>query len=112
MKGSGPRRFGCVLRLKPGCYETYKKYHAEVWPGVLALIARSGIRDYSIYHHEGWLFASFEYWGEDYARDMAAMSAEPEMQRWWAVMEPMQDPLPSRAPGEWWASMEEVFRME
>jgi hypothetical protein len=27
-------------------------------------------------------------------------------------MESMQRPLPTRAPGEWWASMEEVFRQE
>ena len=112
MEASTPRRFGFVLRLKPGCYEKYKQYHAEVWPGVLALIARSHIRDYSIYHHDGWLFASFEYWGTDYEGDMAAMGAEPEIQRWWAIMEPMQDPIASRAPGEWWARMEEVFRME
>jgi L-rhamnose mutarotase len=43
---------------------------------------------------------------------MAAMAAEPAMQRWWSIMEPMQDPIPSRAPGEWWMQMEEVFRME
>lgn len=112
MSTSRPKRFGCVIRLKAGCYEEYKRYHAQVWPDVLALIARSQIRDYSIYHHDGWLFSSFEYWGDGYEADMAAMAAEPAMQRWWSIMEPMQDPIPSRAPGEWWMQMEEVFRME
>jgi L-rhamnose mutarotase len=101
-----------VIRLRPGCYDEYKRYHSETWPEILALIARSNIRDYSIYHHEGWLFSSFEYHGSDYAADMARMAEEPVMQRWWAIMEPMQEPLPSRAPGEWWTRMEEVFRME
>jgi L-rhamnose mutarotase len=112
MTASPPQRYGCVIRLRPGCYDEYKRYHAEVWPEILAIIAGCNIRDYSIYHHAGWLFASFEYHGSDYAADMAAMAAQPVMQRWWAIMEPMQDPLPTRAPGEWWTRMEEVFRME
>ena len=37
------------------------------------------------------------------------MAADPATQRWWAIMEPMQVPLPNRGPGEWWARMEEVF---
>jgi len=27
-------------------------------------------------------------------------------------MKPMQDPLPTRQPGEWWADMEEVFHID
>lgn len=107
-----PKRVGCVIRLKEGVLDEYKKYHAAVWPEVLSIISRCHIRDYSIFHHDGWLFASFEYWGKDYAADMAAMAAEPVMKKWWSLMEPMQRPLPSRAPGEWWTQMEEVFRLE
>jgi L-rhamnose mutarotase len=40
---------------------------------------------------------------------MRRMAADPETQRWWGIMEPMQEPLENRATGEWWASMEEVF---
>jgi L-rhamnose mutarotase len=40
---------------------------------------------------------------------MRLMAADLETRRWWAVMEHMQEPLPNRAPGEWWARMEEVF---
>jgi L-rhamnose mutarotase len=40
---------------------------------------------------------------------MAAMAADPETQRWWAITNPMQEPLPTRAEGEWWAEMEPVF---
>jgi L-rhamnose mutarotase len=35
-----------------------------------------------------------------------------KMQEWWAIMQLMQDPLPTRNKGEWWASMEEVFHLE
>jgi len=40
------------------------------------------------------------------------MAADPETREWWAIMEPMQDPVPTRAKGEWWASMEEVFHLD
>jgi L-rhamnose mutarotase len=43
---------------------------------------------------------------------MAKMAADPKTQEWWAVMMPMQDPLPTRAEGEWWATMEEVFHTD
>jgi L-rhamnose mutarotase len=31
------------------------------------------------------LFAYFEDWGDDIARDMAAIDANPETQRWWRL---------------------------
>jgi len=104
-----PRRFGMVLRVRAESFGEYRRLHAAVWPAVLDRITASRISNYSIYHHEGWLFSYFEYWGDDFEADMRLMAADPETRRWWDLMEPMQDPLPSRAPGEWWARMEEVF---
>jgi L-rhamnose mutarotase len=43
---------------------------------------------------------------------MAKMAADPKTQEWWAVMMPMQKPLETRASGEWWANMEEVFHAD
>jgi len=106
------RRYGMVLRVKPERFEEYKRYHRAVWPGVLERIAKSKITNYSIYHREGWLFAYFEYRGDDFDADMRLMASDPETLRWWEVMEPMQEPLPTRAPGEWWAPMEEVFHLD
>ena len=57
----------------------------------------------------GFLFATFEYHGSDFDADMAAMAADPKTQEWWAIMKPMQAPLETRAPGEWWADMEMVY---
>lgn len=67
------------------------------------------LRNFSIYHKDGWLFSYFEYHGPDFAADRKRLAADPATQRWWAWMEPMQEPLATRAPGEWWAEMEEVF---
>jgi len=106
------KRYGQQIGVRPEEFERYKEYHAAVWPEVLAMITKCNIRNYSIFHREGKLFAYFEYVGTDFAADMAMMAADPKTQEWWAVMEPMQDPLPTRAPGEWWASMEEVFHLD
>jgi L-rhamnose mutarotase len=107
-----PVRYGMTLRVRPERLAEYKRHHAAVWPGVLATIARCSIRNYSIYLRDGVLFSYFEYWGDDFAADMQRMAADPDTQRWWALMEPMQEPYPDRAPGEWWSRMEEVFHQD
>ena len=103
------KRYGQMIRLKDGALESYRKYHAAVWPGILAKITACNIRNYSIFHKDGFLFAYFEYVGRDFDGDMAKMAADPLTQEWWAVMKPMQQPLDTRAEGEWWANMDEVF---
>lgn len=105
-------RFGQVIRLKDGVLDSYRKYHAEAWPGILSKINDCNIRNYSIYHKDGFLFAYFEYAGTDFDADMAKMAADPLTQKWWAIMKPMQQPLETRAAGEWWAGMEEVFHLD
>ena len=106
------RRFGQVIGVKQEHFARYRKYHAEVWPGVLATIKICNIRNYSIFHKDGKLFAYFEYTGSDFESDMAKMAADPKTREWWDIMEPMQIPDETRAPGEWWASMEEVFHLD
>jgi len=106
------QRYGQVIGLKPEHYAEYVAAHAAVWPGVLAAIRASNIRNYSIYAFGDQLFAYFEYVGDDFAGDMARMAEDPETQRWWEFMMPMQQPLDGRAEGEWWASMAEVFHTE
>jgi len=103
------KRYGMVLKVRPEKFEQYKELHAAVWPGVLKKIAECNIRNYSIYHKDGYLFSYFEYVGDDFAADMARMAADETTQKWWAVCKPCQQPLETRAPGEWWAGMEEVF---
>ena len=108
----GVKRYGQVIKAKPETFEEYKKYHADVWPEILDMICKCNIRNYSIYHKDGYLFAYFEYVGDDFEADMAKMAADPKTQEWWAVMKPMQEPLATRAEGEWWADMEEVFHCD
>jgi L-rhamnose mutarotase len=106
------KRFGQVIRITPDSLKEYVASHADVWPGVLKMIYECNIRNYSIFHKDGFLFAYFEYIGGDYESDMAKMAADPITQKWWEKMEPMQIPLETRNNGEWWANMEEVFHTD
>ena len=40
------KRYGMVLGIKPEHLEEYRRLHADVWPAVLARIAKSNIRNY------------------------------------------------------------------
>jgi L-rhamnose mutarotase len=106
------RRVAQVIRVRPERYQEYVDYHAAVWPGVAAKIRECNIRNYSIYHWNGLLFAYFEYTGADFQADMDRMAADPETQRWWDVVKPLQEPVEDRDPGEWWKNMDEVFHQE
>ncbi len=105
-------RHGSVIKVRPKKLAEYIKYHAAVWPEVLATIKRCNIRNYSIYHKDGYLFSYFEYVGKDFAGDMAKMAADPLTQKWWDLCKPCQKPLDTRKAGEWWADMEEVFHCD
>src|SRR5512135_2838159 len=105
-------RHGQLIGIRPEKLAEYTRYHAKVWPEILKKITECNIRNYSIYHKDGLLFAYFEYVGDDYAADMAKMAADQKTQEWWDVMMPLQRPLPTRQEGEWWANMEEVFHQD
>ena len=111
------KRFGWVIGVKEEMLEEYKRLHADVWPGVLEMIKKCNIRNYSIYLRrlpDGnyYLFSYLEYKGEDWEKDMAIMAADPTTQKWWDICKPCQEPLEDRAEGQWWADMEEVFHCE
>ena len=107
-------RYGSVIGVREEKIEEYKRLHAAVWPEVLAMIEACGFSNYTIYLRKmpdgkHYLFSNFEYIGSDFAADSAKMAADPKTQEWWAIMIPLQQPLETRAPGEWWANMEEVL---
>jgi L-rhamnose mutarotase len=105
-------RVGQIIGLKPDQIEAYERLHADVWPEVLAMISACNIRNYSIFRYGELLFAYFEYAGDDYEAHVAKMAADPRTREWWTWTDPMQAPLETRAPGEWWATMKEVFHTD
>ncbi|SDO79314.1 L-rhamnose mutarotase [Phyllobacterium sp. YR620] len=108
------QRMGMMIGVNPDKVAEYKRLHAAVWPEILALISSCNIRNHTIFlrEPENVLFGTFEYHGTDFAADMAKMAADPRNQEWWAECMPCQVPLETRAEGEWWATMEEVFHLD
>ncbi len=110
------QRYGMVLKVRPEKLAEYKRLHAAVWPAVLEMIKACHIQNFSIHEREIagrlYLFAYLEYTGTDFAADMARMAADPTTQEWWKLCQPCQEPLASRAPGEWWANMDELFHAD
>jgi L-rhamnose mutarotase len=110
--GEWMKRLGMAIKLRPGFEEEYKRYHAAVWPEVLSKMSECNIRNYSVFFKDNMLFGYLEYHGADIKEDWAKMAADPRTQEWWAIMGPMQEALPTRNEGEWWAEMEEVFHLD
>lgn len=106
------QRYGMMIGLRPEHFDEYKRHHAAVWPEVLATIAACNIRNYTIYHHDGLLFGTYEYHGTDHAADMAKMAADPATQRWWTLMMPMQRQIDGTPDGQWWMPLEEMFHLD
>ncbi|MBB3187009.1 L-rhamnose mutarotase [Microbacter margulisiae] len=106
------RRFGQIIRLKPEGADAYIRYHSAVWKDVLDTIKQCHITNYSIYHKDNILFAYFEYAGNDFEGDMDKMAADPETQKWWAVVKPLMEPIETRNANEFWADMEEIFHLD
>ena len=106
------KRYGQIIRLKPEMEERYRELHANPWPEVNETIRDCNIRNYSIYLRDGYLFAYFEYIGDDFEGDMARMAADPMTQKWWGETDPCQRPIETAQEGEWWINMDEVYHLD
>lgn len=106
------KRYGQFIGIKEDCLEEYSRYHREVWPEIREKITECNIRNYSIYHFDGKLFAYFEYVGKDFDGDMAMMAADPKTHEWWDIVKPLQQPVKGFREGEWWVNMEELFHQD
>jgi len=60
---------------------------------------------------EYYLFAYFEYVGDDFDKDMARLKADSTIQQWWKHTDPLQYKLVTAKDGEWWHNLDEVFYM-
>lgn len=92
----------------------YKEHHRRVWPEVLASLERAGVRRMDI-HLLGRRLVMLV--GVDDGLDIqsvfaAHMSSSARVAEWEHLMRTLQQPAPGARPGEWWAMMEPVFRLE
>ena len=103
------QRYGQVIRVRPEKEAYYRELHANAWEGVLAKITDCNIKNYSIFLRDGFLFAYFEYVGENFEEDMQKMADDPLTQEWWAECKPCQQPIETAGDDDWWVTMESVF---
>ncbi|MCB2175335.1 MAG: L-rhamnose mutarotase [Actinomycetales bacterium] len=106
------QRFAFVVDVVPERKAEYLRLHAAVWPGVEAALSAHHVTNYSIFILEDTLVGYYEYTGSDHAADLAAVDAEPEVQRWLALTDPCQVAFGRDArPGDGWRAMEEVWHL-
>ncbi|HBO44083.1 MAG TPA: L-rhamnose mutarotase [Planctomycetaceae bacterium] len=110
------KRVASVVGLKKEKRDYYNQLHANPWPEINAMLKTCNVRNYSIYECELdgklYLFSYFEYVGDDFEKDMAAMAADPKTREWWAETDPCQIRLPGTPEGQQWKPIEQVYLLD
>jgi L-rhamnose mutarotase len=93
--------------------EAYVAHHRRVWPEVLRSLRQAGIRDMEIFLLGRRLVMVVDTDGLDVRRCFSKHAAShPRVIEWEALMKSLQEPVPGGQPGEWWAQMQPVFRLD
>jgi L-rhamnose mutarotase len=101
------------LKDDPAVVEAYKAHHRRVWPDVLRSLKDAGIAEMEIYLLGRRLVMIVDTNGRDVHSCFAAhVASHPRIVEWEALMKSMQEPAPDSEPGEWWAMMQPVFRLD
>ena len=103
-------RYAWKAILKPGMKEEYKRRHDEIWPEMLEVLKRAGMKNYTIWNIGDELFGYYECEkGRDFATKTQAES--PVVDKWNEymkdVMEMVMDPETGAQP-----QLERMFLME
>ena len=97
-------------RIVPGKKEEYRKRHDEIWPEMVEVLKKAGIRNYTIWNVGDQLFGYYEC---EYGMDFAAkvQGESPVVKKWdeymkdVLIMEP--DPVTKAQP-----KLEKVFELD
>ncbi len=89
----------------------YVEHHRKVWPEVQRSLRAAGIQDIEILLLGRRLVMIVETERELRDAFRAHEASNPRVVEWEALMRSMQDPLPGRDTGEWWAVMQPIFRL-
>jgi L-rhamnose mutarotase len=104
-------RYCFTLQVRPELMEEYAERHATVWPEMLAALAETGWRNYSLFlRDDGLLVGYVEADDLDAAQD--AMAATDVNTRWQAEMAPYFTGLEGYGPDEANVRLTEVFHLE
>jgi L-rhamnose mutarotase len=103
-------RYAFKLRIRKEAIADYEREHQRVWPELLAKLKDVGISDYSIFRRGQDLVLVLRV--DDFDRAWDELDRDPVNQRWQEFMAPLFEPVPDKEPGERFAMMTEVFRLE
>jgi L-rhamnose mutarotase len=106
------QRFAFVVDVVPEKRDEYVRLHADVWPGVEALLSAHHVTNYSIFLIENTLFGYYEYTGDDHEADLAVVDDDPVTREWLALTGPCQTPFGrAAAPTDGWRRLEELWHL-
>ena len=103
-------RYCFLLRVRPERKDEYRRRHAAVWPEMLAALADTGWRNYSLFLHDDGLLVGYVE-ADDLRASLQAMAATEVNARWQADMAPFFSELEG-APDEGFVLLGEVFHLE
>ncbi|MCE3037909.1 L-rhamnose mutarotase [Helicobacter anatolicus] len=103
------QRFSQITKIKQDMLETYKNLHYNAWKEINDTLKKAHIQNYSIYHYGDYLFAYFEYTGEDFSKDMQQIAQDSFTQKWWIQTDACQIPMGENSP---WLDITEVFHLD
>jgi L-rhamnose mutarotase len=95
-------RLAWVMKLKPGNEAVYKQKHDEIWPQMLELMERTGVRTFSIYRHGLLLFAY-----QEKNDEVPSAPPDPIVWKWWEMMAPYMETNADFSPVQ--EPVEEMF---
>lgn len=111
----GTVRHCLTLDLKddPAAIEAYDRYHAEVWPEVLAHLSASGIDDMTIWRRGNRLTMLIETAADfQLSRLVATVDSSSRVKEWDRLMATFQQALSDSEGEGLWQSMSEVFNLQ
>ncbi len=79
--------YAWVLEVRPGYEDEYKRRHDEIWPEMVEMLTKAGIRNYNIFRHGLTLFGYFE--TDDLEASRTAIAASDVNRRWGDWMGPI-----------------------
>jgi L-rhamnose mutarotase len=105
--GQVTQRSAFVLQVRPERIDEYVRAHREVWPEMLDVLRRAGIRNYTIFRHGNQMFGYFE--ADDLDAAARYLREQDVSGRWQDAMAQL---LEQRVPDSGPPPLEEVFRLD
>lgn len=104
------RRHCFLLRVRPERMDEYRRRHATVWPEMLAALADTGWRNYSLFLHDDGLLVGYVE-ADDLQAAQAGMAVTEVNARWQAEMAEFFELPSGERPDTGLLRLEEVFHL-